>query len=135
MTNTATDAETVLTAPNGSPRGDVRRANVCDRSGEDFGWLTQFNFNLLPAGEYEVEAFVGSGRNAEQIQTAPSRRQAAQPITRTFTVVRVSDEEILTVAEEDIEDVPVFDFPEDGTTTILQWDNASQNFQIVDVEE
>ena len=136
ITNTDTDRTVTLSAPAGSSRGDVRTAGVCSRRGDDFGWLAQFNFNLLPAGEYEIEAFVGRGRSQAQIAAPPARRgQQAQPITRTFEVVRISDRETLTVAPDDIEDVPVFDFPEQGVTTILQWDNASQNFQIVDVEE
>ena len=133
LTNTDTNQRTTLTAPGGSSRRDVVAARVCDRRGDDFGFVVQLNFNLLAEGTYTVEAFVGRGRNQEQIGPRDTGGRL-QPQTNRFTVVRISNRETLTIPDEDIADVPVPDFPRSGVTTILRWDNASQNFEITDIE-
>ena len=109
------DSETdSFTAPYGSERDDVEDAEACDRSGNDFGFAVQFNYNNLPAGTYEIEAWIG-------------REQVGQ--TNTFTVARIPGDGFL---ERDPPNgrVLVEDFPVRGTTTILQWDRSSQNFEI-----
>ncbi len=133
LTNTDTNRRVTLAAPSGSSRGDVAAAGVCDRRGSDFGFVVQFNFNLLAEGTYTVEAFVGQGRTVAQIGSQEGR--GVQPQTNRFTVVRISDQETLTIPGEDIEDVAVPNFPRSGVTTILRWDNGSQNFEIVDIEQ
>ena len=53
------------------------------------GLPIQYNYNLLPAGTYEIEAFVGT----EQIgQTAAGQ-------TNTFDVVRISSRQFLRRSE------------------------------------
>lgn len=130
-----------LAAPNGSPRADVNDANRCDpeRRAADYGFLAQFNYNILAAGDYTIRAFIGSGRAREQIGQGSARR--FRPQENTFTVVRISDEEYLTDEELGLEpdddpiecEVPNFP-PDTRQTVILEWDTPSQNFQIVDVE-
>ena len=91
------------------------------------GFAVQFNYNLLPEGEYEAEAWIGSGRgSAEQVGLTDAGQ------TNRFTVVHISDEEFLEGVESG--EVRVEDFPFTGDTTILEWDESSQNFQIVDLE-
>ena len=109
------DSETdSFTAPYGSERDDVEDAEACDRRGNDFGFAVQFNYNNLPAGTYEIEAWIG-------------REQVGQ--TNTFTVARIPGDGFL---ERDPPNgrVLVEDFPRRGVTTILQWDRSSQNFEI-----
>ena len=114
-----------FTAPYGSDRSDVPVRDRCDRRGTDVGFAVQYNYNLLPEGEYTAEAWIGSGRSAEQVGPTDAGQ------TNRFTVVRISDDAFL----EDVEsgEVEVPDFPVDGVTTILEWDQQSQNFQIVDI--
>ena len=135
LTNTSTNAVTTITAPNGSARGDVN-TRVCEGRvrATTIGFAVQFNYNLLPEGEYEAEAFIGSGRSEERI----GRTEAGQ--TNTFEVVRISNDEFLTDAELGLEpdeviecEVPNFP-PDTRQRVILGWDEASQNFQIVDTE-
>ena len=130
-----------LVAPTGSPRADVNDANRCDseRRAADYGFLAQFNYNLLDAGDYTVRAFIGSGLTREQIGQGSARRFTPQE--NTFTVVRISDEEYLTNEDlglgpdDDPIECEVPNFPPDTRqTVILEWDTPSQNFQIVDVE-
>ena len=93
-----------------------------DQTTTNVGFAIQYNYNLLPAGTYTIQAFVGT----EQIgQTAAGQ-------TNTFDVVRISSREFLEGASSG--DVRVPDFPGTGDTTILEWDEQSQNFQIVDTE-
>ncbi len=116
--NAAGDLVETFTAPYGSARGDVENPPagfepLCDRRGDDFGFAVQYNYNLLPAGQYTVEAWVG-------------REQVGQ--TNTFRVARISNRDFLRRLNKK---VTVEDFPFTGDTTILEWDQASQNFQII----
>ncbi len=123
MNSDGTRAAT-FTAPYGSERGDVDVRAECGRMDRDaranVGFAAQFNYNLLPAGTYTIEAFVGReqiGLNNDQ--------------TNTFRVVRIGGEFEIRLRSGRI---PVEDFPRQGDTTILEWDQPSQNFQIVDTE-
>lgn len=132
MTNTSTNWVTRITAPNGSNRGDVDTRRRCTGrvSATTIGFAVQFNYNLLPEGEYEAEAWIGSGRNAERVGLTSAGQ------TNRLTVVHISDDEYLEDEEFEKFDtqVEVPNFPEDGVTTILEWDQASQNFQIIGTE-
>ena len=136
LTNTSTNAVTRIIAPNGSNRSDVDTSRLCTGrvSAATIGFAVQFNYNLLPEGEYEAEAWIGSGRDEDQV----GRTDAGQ--TNTFEVVHISDDEFLTDEELGLEpdeaiecEVPNFP-PDTRQRVILGWDEASQNFQIVDVE-
>ena len=96
----------------------------CDRRrrpNSPVGFAAQFNYNNLPEGTYTVEAFVGR----DQIGLDDDQ-------TNTFTVVRISNQAFLIRVQSG--KVRVEDFPRRGDTTILEWDQPSQNFQIVDFE-
>ena len=108
-----------ITALYGSERDDVEDANSCDRRGNDFGFAVQYNYNLLPAGTYEIEAFVGR----EQIGLSNNGQ------TNTFTVARISNSEFLNRTPNNSR-VLVENFPARGVTTILEFDLSSQNFEI-----
>ena len=99
-----------------TPYGSVREqaaVDECQHNSPNIGFAAQFNYNILAEGTYTAEARA-DGQTIE---------------TNTFTVVRISDQEYLTGASEQVE---VRDFPITGDSTILLWDEASQNFQIVD---
>jgi len=115
------DSETrTFTAPYGSDRGDVNVSEHCDdRIVNGVGFATQYNYNLLPAGTYTVEAYVGRDR----VGLTPGGQ------TNTFTVARISDAEFLARVPSSGR-VLVEDFPVRGTTTILEFDLSSQNFEI-----
>ena len=118
---------TSFTAPYGSARGDVRRndPDACDRTGDDrdrIGFAVQYNFNLLAEGTYRMQAFVDG---------VPVGRDGGGQ-TNTFRVVRISNQEFLERVRSGR--VSVEDFPRAGETTVLEWDQQSQNFQIVDHE-
>ena len=139
LTNTSTNQVTRIMAPNGAARGDVNTSRLCTGrvSASTIGFAVQFNYNLLPAGEYTAEAFIGLGRSEEQIGLTEDGQ------TNTFEVVRISDDEFLTDTEledlglgpDEVIECEVPNFPPDTRQrVILGWDEASQNFQIVDVE-
>ncbi len=138
LTNIRTNRVTRVTAPNGSDRGDVNTRQRCTNtrtSSATVGFAVQFNYNLLPAGEYTAEAWIGTGRSEERIGLTGAGQ------TNTFEIVRIAEDEFLTDAElglgpddDPIEcDVPNFP-PNTRQRVILGWDEASQNFQIVDTE-
>ena len=108
-------------APYGSDRGDVDIDEHCDRRTDGIGFAVQYNYNLLPAGTYTVEAFV----DGDRIGLTPGGQ------TNTFRVVRIGGEFEIRLSSGRI---PVQNFPRTGETTILEWDQPSQNFQIVDFE-
>lgn len=122
ITNTDSGAQaTTFTAPYGSDRGDVNVSEHCaDRIVNGVGFAVQYNYNLLPAGTYTIQAFVGR----ERVGLTPGGQ------TNTFTVARISDAEFLARVPSSSR-VLVEDFPVRGTTTILEFDLSSQNFEIV----
>ena len=117
--NSDGDRVATFTAPYGSDRGDVDIQEHCDRRTDGIGFAVQYNYNLLAEGTYTIEAYVGR----QQVGLSGGQ-------TNTFRVVRISNEEFLRRASSGR--VPVADFPRRGETTILEWDQESQNFQIVD---
>ena len=115
-----------FTAPYGSARGDVDESVRCGRTSRranaPIGFAAQFNYNLLAAGTYTIQAWVGR----EQVGLSSGGQ------TNTFRVVRISNQEFLTRVRSGR--IRVEGFPFTGDTTILEWDQQSQNFQIVDTE-
>ena len=101
----------IIAAPYGSER-ESQAVALCEHNRNTIGFAAQFNYNLLPAGTY----------------TAQARADGQTIDTNTFTVVRISDQGYLTGVSSG--DVTVPDFPRDGDTTVLEWDESSQNFQI-----
>ena len=104
-----------ITAAYGSVRESQAVAR-CRHNRNTIGFAAQFNYNILEAGTYTAQAYADD-----------------QPIDspNTFEVVHISDQQFLRGASKEVE---VNDFPFTGETTILEWDEASQNFQIVDFE-
>ena len=101
-----------FTAPYGSARGDVDESVHCGRTrrtNAPIGFAAQFNYNLLAAGTYTIQARVGGQ------QVGPQNGQ-----TNTFRVVRISNQEFLQRVRSG--KVRVQDFPFTGDTTILEWD-------------
>ena len=119
MNSDGTRAAT-FTAPYGSDRGDVDVSEHCGRRIDGVGFAVQFNYNLLAAGTYTIEAWVGR----DQVGLSDGGQ------TNTFRVVRISNQEFLVRVQSGR--IRVDDFPSRGDTTILEWDQQSQNFQIVD---
>lgn len=116
---------TTITAPWGSSRNDVPVADRCDEQRTtNVGFAVQFNYNTLAEGTYRAGAWVGG----EQVGLNPNDDGQ----TNTFRVVRISNQEFLQRVQSGR--IPVENFPRRGDTTILEWDQQSQNFQIVDVE-
>ncbi len=116
------DRVATFTAPYGSDRGDVDISEHCDRRLDGIGFAVQFNYNLLDAGTYTIQAFVGG----ERVGLTPGGQ------TNTFRVVRISNQPFLQRVQSSR--IRVENFPFTGDTTILEWDQQSQNFQIVDHE-
>ena len=106
--------QVVFTIP--TPYGSVREQaaiDQCQHTSRNIGFAAQFNYNILEEGTYTAEARA----DGETIET------------NTFEVIRISDQVYL---EGVGEEVVVRDFPRTGDTLTLEWDEASQNFQIVD---
>ena len=122
ITNADGDRVATFTAPYGSDRGDVDVSENCGRRLDGIGFAVQYNYNLLPAGTYTIEAYVGQ----EKVGLSTGGQ------TNTFRVVRISNQEFLQRVQSGR--VRVENFPRTGRTTILEWDQQSQNFQIVDFE-
>ncbi len=118
MNSDGTRAAT-FTAPYGSDRGDVDIDEHCDRRTDGVGFAVQYNYNLLAEGTYTIEAYVGR----DQVGLSSGGQ------TNTFRVVRIGGEFEIRLSSGRI---PVQNFPRQGDTTILEWDQSSQNFQIVD---
>lgn len=114
---------TSFTAPYGSSRRDVPVPDRCeDQRTTNVGFAVQYNYNLLAEGTYRMQAFVAG----EQVGPSSGGQ------TNTFRVVRISNQEFLERTRSGR--VSVEDFPRAGETTVLEWDQQSQNFQIVDQE-
>ena len=118
ITGPSPSSRTVATiaAPYGSVR-EQEAVDECQHNRNTIGFAAQFNYNLLEEGTYTAQA-----------------RADRQTIidTNTFDVVRISDEGFLEEASSG--EIRVEDFPITGDVTILEWDESSQNFQIVDHE-
>ena len=105
----------------GTERGDTARRKdgtpLCGDTDNGFGVL--FNWNLLGEGEHTVVALVDGVA-------------LGWAVVRVTTVGEGAEEEFLRdVAGE----CTVADFPMDGQTTTLAWQETSQNFVITDLEQ
>ena len=103
---------TISPVPYGSER-EQAAVDRCQHTRNTIGFAAQFNYNLLEEGTY----------------TATASADGQTIDTNTFEVIRISDQEYLTGARAQVE---VRDFPLTGDSTILVWDEESQNFQIAD---
>ena len=93
----------------------MERLDTLDTCGDaDNGFVLLLNWNLLGDGEHEVVALV----DGEELGRA------------TVTVTTLGAEFVRGVAGE----CTVEDFPTDGETVTLEWQQNSQNFVITDVE-
>ena len=101
-------ADTAVQRKDGTP--------LCGDTDNGFGLL--FNWNRLGAGEHTVRALV-------------DEEELGRAVVRVTTVGTGDEEEFLRdVAGE----CTVADFPMDGQTTTLVWQQTSQNFVITDVQ-
>ena len=101
-------ADTAVQRKDGTP--------LCGDTDNGFGLL--FNWNLLGEGEHTVVALV-------------DEEELGRAVVRVTTVGTGDEEEFLRdVAGE----CTVADFPMDGQTTTLVWQQTSQNFVITDAE-
>ena len=96
----------------GTSRDDTR--SRCDDDGNNGFGLT-WNWNLLAEGRWTVRALA----NGTEFDSA------------SVDVVHLTDQEF---AEGLVGECRVPNFPSTGQTTVLEWEESSQNFQIVDME-
>ena len=89
---------------------------LCGDTDNGFGLL--FNWNLLGEGEHTVVALV-------------DEEELGRAVVRVTTVGEGAEEEFLRGAEGEC---VVDDFPMDGQTATLEWQQNSQNFVITDAE-
>ena len=111
---------TRLEAAYGTERGDTAvqpdGTLLCGDTDNGFGLL--FNWNRLGAGEHTVVAYVDDV-------------ELGRAVVRVTTVGEGAEEEFLRGAEGEC---VVADFPMDGQTATLEWQQNSQNFVITDAE-
>ena len=111
LINLVIDGNIQFDAAYGTAREDT--AEICDGQ-TDSGWGATFNYNLLGEGEHTLTAF----SDGEEIGSTE------------FTVGRPSDEEFLRGAPLTYYILP--DFPDVDSATVLQWQEAEQNFMVVE---
>ena len=109
------NSDRLLRIPSGMERLDT--SDVCGR--RHTGFATLFNWNLLGAGEHTVTVYIEHNR---------FRKKA---ITRTFTVVDYGEEFRTDLSGEWV----LHDWPEVGVDTVVAWNPARQNIEIVDIED
>ena len=100
-----------IPATYGSPRGDTSPA--CGDDDGNNGFYTFFNWAILGDGEHTAVAYDNG------VEFARS----------TFTVM-TTGEEFLVGASARVE---VEDFPSPGETTVLEWNQSTQHFEIVEI--
>ena len=104
----------------GTERADTAQRKdgtpLCGDTDNGFGLL--FNWNLLGEGEHTVRALV-------------DEEELGRAVVRVTTVGEGAEEEFLRGAEGEC---VVADFPMDGQTATLAWQQNSQNFVITDAE-
>jgi hypothetical protein len=103
------DGSIMVDAPYGSGRNDTEE--TC--GDKDNGWGTTFNFNTIGEGEHTITA----SADGEQFGSA------------TFSVGRPSEENYLRGAPGTF--YQLSDFPEQGLSTVVTWQESEQNFMIV----
>ncbi len=99
-----------IEAAYGAPRADVVAAGKCDGN-ENVGFGVLYNMSLLGTGEHTVKALA----DGEVFKTS------------TFTVTQLSSGEFLSGASAT---TTVADFPAEGHTVTLTWEQTLQNFVI-----
>ena len=97
----------------GTERTDVRDAGAC--SDADVGFVAIWNWGNLGDGEHTAVAYDDGVPFAES----------------TFTVTTPGDDFLEGVSKQ----VTVEDFPHPGDTTVLEWNQGTQHFEIVDFME
>lgn len=108
------DGNIEIDAAYGTTREDT--AEICTDN-VNSGWGVTFNYNLLGDGQHSLTAFA----DGQAIGSS------------TFTVGQPSDEEFLKGAPETFYILP--DFPDDSSATVVQWQEAEQNFVVVDTSD
>lgn len=93
----------------GSPRGDTEE--ICGTA--DTGFALLLNWNNLGAGEHTLDLFINS-----RLYT-----------TRTITVITYGQRYMTGMEKE----WTITDWPEPGIDTIIAWNEATQNIEIVDI--
>ena len=99
-----------IEAAYGAPRADVVSAGKCDGN-ENVGFGVLYNMSLLGTGDHTVKALA----DGEVFKTS------------TFTVTQLSSGEFLSGASAT---TTVADFPSEGHTVTLTWEQTLQNFVI-----
>ena len=98
----------------GTRRSDVLNAGACDSA--DVGFVAIWNWGNLGDGTHTAAAYDDYDNNKE-------------PFARsTFTVTTPGDDFLEGASKQ----VTVEDFPNPGDTTVLEWNQGTQHFEIVD---
>ena len=119
-------APVTLNAAYGTSRPDVPENSRCNNENAGFGMT--YNFNHLREGEYTITAYADSSDDEENMIGTP----------RTFEVVHLTPFDINDddrfLRDEDLQgtECRVNDFPALGEDTILEWEESTQNFTIID---
>ena len=108
-------SDRIIYIPFGMERLDTNA--VCGRW--HTGFATLFNWNILGPGEHTVTIYAQNGRIQKEA------------LTRTFTVVDYGEEVRTDLSGEWV----LHDWPEVGVDTVVAWNPARQNVEIVDIEE
>ena len=115
-----------LNAAYGTSRPDVPENSNCSNPNAGFGMT--YNFNHLREGEYTITAYADSSDDEENMIGTP----------QTFEVVHLTtfaiDDDNRFLRDEDLQgtECRVNDFPALGEDTILEWEESTQNFTIID---
>ena len=114
-----------LTAGYGTDRSDTLGECGAGRTNTGFGMT--FNFNHLDEGTYTIRAFADN----EQIgQGTPQENTFDVVHLRTFS----PNDQNRFLRNLPMAECQVPNFPDTGTTTILEWEESTQNFVISDVQ-
>lgn len=116
-----------LIAGYGTHRPDVLASQECGARRGNVGFGLTFNFNHLDEGTYTIRAFADN----DQIGLG-------SPQENTFDVVHLrpfsSDDQDRFLRNLPTTPYRLSDFPAAGDTTIVQWEESTQSFVIIDVE-
>ena len=93
----------------GAPRGDT--SAVCGDDDGDNGFYALWNWAILGDGEHTAAAYDNGVEFARN----------------TFTVTTAGEEFLVGASKQ----VPVPDFPKPGETTLLEWNESTQHFEMV----
>ena len=113
-------APVTLTVAQGTERPDT--VGQCDHNDPNTGFGMTYNFNHLREGEYTITAY------------ADGDTQIGEP--RTFNVRHLTtfaiDDTTRFLRDLEAAECRVNDFPAVGEDTILEWEESTQNFMIID---